>query len=509
MTPVPPRRRRSVIPVSLALAGALACLPLVTSPASADSEGTRADGPNLSYVVNTRAAGHASLARAEQAVRSAGGTVVAAYGQIGVIVAHSADPGFAGRLRGTPGIQSAGATRTAPLQPTATDDVGRPVKADPAQVARAARRAAPGADPMEPLQWDQRAIRADQAHARNLGSARVHVGIIDTGVDDTHPDLAPNFDAKDSVSCVGGRADTTAGAWRPTPNAPESYHGTHVAGIIAAARNGIGIAGVAPGVRISSIRVAEPDSSLFYPESVVCGFVWAGEHHMDVTNNSYYIDPWYFNCTSDPDQKAIVDAVGRAAAYAEHRGTLNVAAAGNNNFDLGADSIVDYTSPDDSAPVGRTIDPSACPDLPAQLPGVVTVSATGAQDVLSSYSNYGQGVVDVAAPGGDWYQVPDPPATSGSVYSTLPGNSYGYLDGTSMASPHVAGVAALLKSTHPSASPAAIRAVLEAQADHIACPALYDPDGNGEADAVCKGTKQDNGFYGHGLVDALNAVRRP
>jgi subtilisin family serine protease len=506
MTPVPPRRRRAVIPVGLALAGALACLPLVTSPASADSEGARADGPNLSYVVNT-GADHAAVARAEQAVRSAGGTVVAAYGRIGVVVAHSANPGFAAQVREVPGIQSAGATRTAPLQPTATGDLGKPVKADPAAVAGAARSAAPGADPMEPLQWDQRAIKADKAHARTLGSADVHVAVIDTGVDDTHPDLAPNFDAEDSVSCVGGKADTTAGAWRPTSGAPESYHGTHVAGIIAAARNGVGIAGVAPGVRISSIRVAEPDTSLFFPESVVCGFVWAGEHHIDVTNNSYYIDPWYFNCTDDPDQKAIVDAVGRAAAYAEHQGTLNVAAAGNNGFDLGAASIDDYTSPDDSTPALRTVDPATCPDLPTQLPGVVAVSATGAKGAKASYSNYGQGVIDVAAPGGDFYQEPNPPATSSAVLSTLPGDTYGYLNGTSMASPHVAGVAALLKSTHPLASPATIRTMLEAQADEVACPALYDLDGDGQADAVCQGGERDNGFYGHGIVDALNAVR--
>lgn len=260
---------------------------------------------------------------------------------------------------------------------------------------------------MEPLQWDMRAIKADKAHARTPGSRDVTVAVIDTGVDDTHPDIAPNFDRGGSANCTTGRPDTTEGAWRPT--ADESPHGTHVAGEIAGARNGVGITGVAPGVKVSGIKVGTA-SGFFYTEGIVCAFMWAADHGADVTNNSYFTDPWYFNCTADPDQKALVEAVTRASRYAERKGTVNVAAAANENFDLASHAVTDPLSPDDGTAVSRTVDPSTCLDIPAQLPGVVTVSATGAKTLKASYSNYGLGVIDITAPGGDSaaYQPPEP-----------------------------------------------------------------------------------------------------
>ncbi len=332
------------------------------------------------------------------------------------------------------------------------------------------------------------------------------VAVIDTGVDDTHPDLAPNFDSRASANCVSGAPDTTAGSWRPA--AGESDHGTHVAGTIAAAKNGVGVTGVAPGVKVSGIKVSNPDG-FFYTEAVVCGFLWAAEHGVEVTNNSYYTDPWLFNCKNDPDQGALVDALTRAVKYAERKGTVNVAAAGNSRQDLASDAIEDTTSPNDSETVTRTVDPSACPDIPTMLPGVVTVSATGAKGLKSSYSNYGRGVIDVAAPGGDStiYQTPEPPAVNGLILSTLPGGRYGYKAGTSMASPHVAGVVALIKSKHPYAPPAAVKALLTVEADAKACGEPYDINGDGVIDAVCEGGKSYNGFYGAGVVDALDAVR--
>ncbi|WP_255956196.1 S8 family serine peptidase, partial [Streptomyces odontomachi] len=240
-------------------------------------------------------------------------------------------------------------------------------------------------------------------------------------------------------------------AWRPADG--ESPHGTHVAGEIAAAKNGIGMAGVAPGVKVAGIKVANPQG-FFYTEAVVCGFVWAAEHGVDVTNNSYYTDPWYFNCADDPDQKALADAITRASQYAEKKGTVNVAAAGNESYDLASGHLTDLASPNDTRPYPREIDPSICNDIPTELPGVVTVAATGAKGLKSSYSNYGLGTIDIAAPGGDAtsYQPPAPPATNGSILGTLPGGTWGYMSGTSMATPHVVGVAALIKSTHPHAT---------------------------------------------------------
>ncbi|MEW5351504.1 S8 family serine peptidase [Streptomyces sp. 16-176A] len=501
------RRLALAVPVVLSLTASLGFLPAAASAAPrATSAAQTADASTLTYVVNTRTDRH-TLADVKRAVAAAGGTVVVTYDRIGVIVAHSARPDFAQKIRKVRGVDSAGATRTAPLPAQSTTDTGAPQPLTAAQLSRAKTEAAAGQDPLEPLQWDLPAIKADKAHEKTLGSSRVTVAVLDTGVDDTHPDIAPNFDRAASVNCVSGKPDTTDGAWRPS--AAESPHGTHVAGEIAGAKNGVGITGVAPGVKVAGVKVGNPDG-FFYTEAVVCGFVWAAEHHVDVTNNSYYTDPWYFNCADDPDQKALVDAVRRASLYAESKGTVNVAAAGNENYDLNSRSITDPSSPNDSTPGDRTVDPHKCFDIPTQLPGVVTVAATGAKGVKSSFSNYGLGVVDIAAPGGDStaYQTPAPPATSGLILGPLPGGKWGYMAGTSMASPHVAGVAALIKSTHPHAPAALVKALLYAEATATPCTDPYDIDGDGKVDAVCKGTKNHNGFYGWGTADALAAVTR-
>ncbi|WP_318204246.1 S8 family peptidase [Streptomyces sp. SCL15-4] len=500
------RRLALAVPAVLSLTATLGLLPSAASAApSADTAvpvARAADGPTLSYVVNT-GTDRSTVASVRRAIVRNGGTVVTSYDRIGVIVVHSADPGFAQRIRAVRGVDSAGATRNRPLPAQSTTDVGTPKALSAAEAAGV--RAAAGQDPLEPLQWDLPAIKADKAHEKTLGSPDVTVAVIDTGVDDTHPDIAPNFDRAASANCVSGKPDTTDGAWRP--GAAESPHGTHVAGEIAAAKNGVGMTGVAPGVKVAGIKVGNPDG-FFYTEAVVCGFVWAAEHHVDVTNNSYYTDPWYFNCTADPDQKALVDAITRASRYAERKGAVNVAAAGNENYDLASDAITDEGSPNDGTPSDRVVDPHECFDIPTQLPGVVTVAATGAKGLKSSFSNHGLGVVDIAAPGGDRLQAPQPPAVSGLILGTLPGGKYGYMAGTSMATPHVAGVAALIKSTHPHAPAAVVKALLYAEATATPCTDPYDIDGDGKVDAVCEGTRNRNGFYGWGVADALAAVTR-
>ncbi|HET6738138.1 MAG TPA: S8 family serine peptidase, partial [Kribbella sp.] len=362
-------------------------------------------------------------------------------------------------------VQSVGATRTAAVSEGAGG--------------LNAISATPTPDPREGDQWDMVQIKADQAHQVTDGSRKVLVGINDSGVDDTHPDLAPNFDAADSVSCIkNGVPDRTVGAWRPTT----SSHGTHVAGTVAAARNGVGIVGVAPGVRIASVKVVN-DNGFIYPEYSICGIVWAAEHHMAVTNHSYFIDPFEFWCADNGDQGAVQEAVRRAYAWATGQGTLSVAAAGNSNYDL-ANKTTDSGSPNDSTAVTRTIN-NNCLDMPTELPGVITVASTTQTRARSSFSNFGLHKIDVAAPGS-------------SILSTLPGGGYGYMSGTSMASPHVTGIAALLKSTHPAWGPRDLERALQREADDTACPATPD--------ARCTGTTANNAFYGEGIADALDAV---
>ncbi|MCN9244569.1 S8 family serine peptidase [Streptomyces sp. RY43-2] len=497
--PLSRRRLALAVPVALSLTASLGFLPGAASAAPRTTTAQTASGPELTYVVNSKTDRHA-LTAVRGAISAADGSVVAAYDKIGVFVARSANPDFAKTLRAVRGVDSAGATRTAPLTAAGTTDEGSArylTKAEAAKVT--AGSTASGQEPLEADQWDLRAIGADKAARINPGSRDVTVAVIDTGVDDTHPDLAPNFSPAQSASCVDGKADTSFGAWRPANSG--HYHGTHVAGEIAAARNGVGVAGVAPNVKVSAIRVADPASQLLYSESVVCAFVFAADHGVEITNNSYYVDPWRYNCMDDPDQRAIVDAVGRAQAYAQRKGTLSVASAGNSNDDLASHAILDPSSPNDTTPADRTVDPHQCLDIPTQLPGVVTVSAVGVTNAKSYYSSYGKNVVDVAGPGGDKYQIPDTPSKDGRILSTMPNNAYAYLQGTSMAAPHVSGVAALLKSAHPKATPAQLLSLLKTQADNPGCPTEpYDG-------ATCEGGKRVNGFYGFGVVNALRAVK--
>ncbi|MEV8535577.1 S8 family serine peptidase [Streptomyces sp. NPDC051211] len=441
------------------------------SPSGAPAAAFRAAAPaaqSATWAAGTRAYLVITSPGDSSAVRSAvtanGGTVFAYYDAIGVVVAHSTSTGFAATMRGVNGVQQVGATRTSDVPADAYN---------PALPANPSQSAAPST---EPVRADMSQIKADQAWAVTTGSASVKVGILDTGVDDQHQDIAPNFNAADSVSCAYGKPDTRAGAWRDV-----DQHGTHVAGTVAAAKNGKGAIGVAPGVKISSVRIAEPGSTLFFPENTICGFMWAGDHGFKVTNNSYYTDPWQFNCPNNLDQAAILEGVGRAQKYAEGKGSLQVAAAGNANYNL-ANKTTDTASPNDSTPVTRTIT-NDCLDIPAELPGVVTVAANGSGTTKASFSNFGRDIIEVSAPGEN-------------VYSTVPGGKYSSLSGTSMASPHVAGVAALLASVNPSYTPADIRAKLAVQANDIACP----------SDSRCTGTTANNSFFGEGQVDALKAV---
>ena len=149
-----------------------------------------------------------------------------------------------------------------------------------------------------------RQINAFAAHDITGGSPEVIVGDVDTGLDFTHPDLAPNYDAANSTDCSSGA---------PQPLLPGNDligHGTHTAGTIAAAVNGIGIAGVAPNVKIAGIKSSN-DDGFFFPEMVICSYMWVAAHGIDVTNNSYFADPWLFNCRQRP--RAAGDLEGRAA----------------------------------------------------------------------------------------------------------------------------------------------------------------------------------------------------
>ncbi len=393
-----------------------------------------------------------------------------------------------------------------------------------------------GPDPLGPCLWDMRAIKAtsDGSYAVNRGQG-ARVGDIDTGIDLTNTDIMPNVDL--AASCVFLYSDT------PTANPVEQVtrgdcsnkaalqdlagHGTHTAGTIAAPINGKGISGVAPEAKVVVLK-AGTEQGYFFTQSVVDALRYAGDQHLDVVNMSFFADPWLFNCRTDAEQRAIVAKISAAAAYAQQRGVVLVAAAGNEGIDLNH-PISDEISPDfpPGAAVTRPVN-NSCVVLPTELPGVVVVTATGAQNLLSWFSTYGN-ITDVTAPGGSRFQTPTFDSSRGRVLSTYSstagdlaleasigrlvqdadGNYYAWLNGTSMAAPHVAGVAALIRSAHSSMPVGAVVAMLRGTATGLSCPAALDPgvDFFGAPVQVCAGGTGSNNFYGKGLVNALAAGR--
>jgi subtilisin family serine protease len=487
------RKRVAVIAAICALSGGVVATPAVL-----------ANGSNQTYLIlyQTRAVPSDAATR----ISTAGGTLVARYNAIGVAVATSSSTSFEAKVEADNRVAAASATGR-----TAVRLFDEQAGNDSATVDIPAT----GADNLSPLQWDMRQIHTTEAHAITGGDPSVVVGDIDTGLDYTHPDLAANVDFGSSVSCIGGVPNTDPAAWKD-----DNGHGTHTAGTIAAASNGIGIVGVAPNVKIAGIKAGN-GAGFFFPEAVVCAFMWAGAHHLDVTNNSYFADPWLFNCKNDAEQRAIFTAEQRAIRYAESQGVVVVAAEGNQSDDL-AHPTQDATSPDDTTPMVRDIT-NACAVVPVEVPGVVGVTADGNLGIKSFYSSYGMGAVQVIAPGGDSILQRTAAAPNGRVLSTWPAGfpctrpvsdgsaTYCYLQGTSMASPHVAGVAALIRSQHPGWAPGAVTARITSTADPNPCPdiSLYAPFPavDGGAPQVCQGGTGYNSFSGHGQVNAWAAVR--
>jgi subtilisin family serine protease len=489
------RVRAAAIGTALLATGCLAIHPSAhADPVQAASAGCVQGGPTLRYLVIFSMGTSRSAAAAE--VSGACGSSTVYYPQIAVAVATSADPSFGSRMgpdRAYSAQAEAYAAEGSSDARRKSDELPGPVQDGSADADGLSTR------DLASQQWDMAMIKAGQAHRIDEGSKKVLVGVLDSGIDPHHPNLTGALDKAASAGCVTGAPDTAQAAWAPTT----SSHGTHVAGTIAAADNGEGTSGVAPGVRIASVKVVDDDGYI-YPEAAVCGFMWAARQNMAIANNSYFVDPWVFTCDNSPGQHVIYQAVERAVTYATRHGVLSIAAAGNAGVDL-TDPGQDSRSPDNVAAGDqeqRQLD-DECVQLPAGIPGVVTVSAVGAQKVKASYSSYGLGAVDVTAPGGDPLQH----TASGAdcVLSTVPGGYAGSC-GTSMAAPHATGVAALLASTHPHATPQQLTRLLDSQADPIACPADYDLNDTGEQDAYCTGDSTYNSFYGHGLVDARAAA---
>ncbi len=255
------------------------------------------------------------------------------------------------------------------------------------------------ADPSRPQQWALDRLAAEQVWARQNGAGTV-VAVVDTGVA-AHPDLAGVvLNGKDYISGGTGRVDPHG-------------HGTHVAGIIAAvANNGIGIAGLAQGVRILPVRVLDATGA-GSDATVANGIVWAADQGAAVINLS----------VGSPDNSP---AEAAAVAYATQRGAVVVSATGNNR--AGGNPVM----------------------YPAALPGVLGVGASTKEDRVAGYSGSGS-YVDVAAPGT-------------GILSTYQATAYRTQDGTSMACAYASAAAALVKAAAPRLGPAEVMNVLQRSA---------------------------------------------
>ena len=497
------RRTAARIGVVAALALSMGVAAVNAPSARAEEPGlvsaTRANTDEMNYAINLAGTNPEDLQRALALVPGVGGAALASYPEIGTFFAQSATPSFAPDLAAALraagiSIHSIGPTRVAPVLYYERVELPTDKKDEAAPQSGAAgglnsmrdetASAAPAGANEEIFNWGAVAMHAREAAAVNVKRAPVTVAVVDSGVEDTHPDLEGRVDTSRSVKCsVNGVATQDFYGWRD-----EFYHGTHVAGIIAANHNDIGIDGIAPEATIVAIQ-ATNDNRLIYPEYVTCAFMWAASHGVDVVNNSYSMDPWVYWSPTDPEQAAGLEAATRSIKYAQDKGLAVIAAAGNEGVDID-NPWIDNGSPTDvpTPTKNRAVEGSI--RVPSMLDGVAQVSAVGqAYNVKpglslgrAEFSNYGH-TIDFAAPGDQIY------STATTLFYR---SGYAVADGTSMATPHVSGVAALIKSVHPELTGAQVIKLMERQA-----LANY-----GRLNEPIDGRE----YRGYGFLDALDAV---
>lgn len=264
-------------------------------------------------------------------------------------------------------------------------------------------------------------IKADKVQAQGYKGANVKVGIIDTGIASSHTDL----------KVVGGASFVSGESYNTDGNG----HGTHVAGTVAALDNTTGVLGVAPNVSLYAIKVLNSSGSGTY-SAIVSGIEWATQNGLDVINMSL---------GGPSGSTALKQAVDKAYAS----GIVVVAAAGNSGSS-GSQNTIGY---------------------PAKYDSVIAVGAVDSNKNRASFSSVGS-ELEVMAPGV-------------SVYSTYPSNTYTSLNGTSMASPHVAGAAALILSKYPTLSASQVRNRLSSTATNLG----------------------DSFYYGKGLINVEAAAQ--
>ncbi|MDP9464719.1 MAG: S8 family serine peptidase [Actinomycetota bacterium] len=492
----------------------------------------------------------ASVDAAIAAVQAAGGQVDRVNTAIGLITVTADAASFQGAVSSDADV--AGVARNTPIGSVPADATNRrdAVEREGRGTGEANAAAASGrhddddegdhkgdrhkaAEPLAGLQWDMQMIDAtpEGSYDEQRGRREVLVGIIDTGIDGSHPDIARNFNRKLSrnftvdIPLVDGPCEEETDQSCDDPaDVDDNGHGTHVAGTVAAPINGIGMAGVAPNVTLVNLRAGQ-DSGYFFLGETVDALTYAGDNGIDVVNMSYFTDPWLYNCRTNPadsaaeqaEQATIIDATQRALDYARKHGVTLVAALGNQHQDLGAALKTDAISPDFPPGAERVREvTNDCLTVPTESDGVIGVSAVGPSTKKADFSNHGLEQNDVSAPGGFFRDFIDDPllnrkpetqilgpypknvALADGTVDPVTGASltpfviaqcsspsiddcdyWQLIQGTSMAAPHAVGVAALIVSEFGKGqrhgrgrtmSPAKVERVLLRSATDVACP---------------------------------------
>lgn len=458
---------------------------LFTSLALALSAGAQANSINFIYDIN----GNFSQSKVDKAIAKSGGQLIDCIEEIGVcqVAFESVDA-----------AQNSGLSLVPDASVYAPKVQNVPLGGELAITAESFGQppASQDDDFFFDLQWGHNAVGAVESWNAGHRGAGVRVAVIDSGADATHPDLAPNINSALSMSFVPGEPWDYAGA--DTFN-----HGSHTAGTIAAADNGVGTIGVAPEAELIILKTLGADSGSGSSYGTMAAMVYAANIGVDVANMSLGLavrKNGLFDVNETPYDKSddikfdvggkdgiaqFINTYSKAANYAKKNGVTLIASAGNESTDYDkTDSLM---------------------HLPSSLPSVLSISALGPRlwaknpetftDHLAIYSNSGQSTIDFAGPGGDYTSAFMPggfdectvgPVTNvcyifDFVFSTGNGGWY-WSVGTSMSAPHVTGVAALIVGANGgNMKPSHVERELRALAADLGKPGNDDVYGAGKA----------------------------